>query len=92
MEQHQKQSPRIKYGTFSVNLITSTGRVTVPTEEQKQGTGKLLVKIPKSKLETALWIPKKILTFYHHGAAPKKANTEGVMHEYHVKDHPSYKA
>ncbi|KAL9459586.1 hypothetical protein AB3S75_002899 [Citrus x aurantiifolia] len=44
--------------TFSINLITSTGTVTVSTEEQKQGNGKLLVKIPKSKLVTALLAPK----------------------------------
>ncbi|KAL9459588.1 hypothetical protein AB3S75_002900 [Citrus x aurantiifolia] len=44
--------------TFSMNLVTSTGTVTGSTEEQKQGNGKLPVKIPKSKLETALPVPK----------------------------------
>ena len=59
MQRNQKQSPRIKFGTSSVNLIINTGRVTVPTEEQKQGTGKLQVEFPKSKLETALWVSKR---------------------------------
>ncbi|XP_052292288.1 protein NTM1-like 9 isoform X2 [Citrus sinensis] len=45
----------------------------------------------KIKTRNGLSGIKKILTFYYHGPASKKAKTGWVMHEYHVNDDPSYK-
>ncbi|KAL9439295.1 hypothetical protein AB3S75_024870 [Citrus x aurantiifolia] len=44
----------------------------------------------KIKTRNSLSGIKKILTFYYHGPASKKAKTGWVMHEYHLNDDPSY--